>query len=400
MPWQEVTKMEEKKAFIWRAFDRKENFSQLCKEFGISTKTGYKWKERFKKDGLSGLTDQSRRPKKHSNQLSEEVICKIIRIKTTKPNWGPPKIRKVYERENPDSYLPSPATFERVLKRSGLTKRRKRVRRQVGDRISNRVEALRPNHVWTVDFKGWWYTPHGEKCEPLTVRDQYSRYILSIQILEKGNTYCVKKHFKELFKRYGLPEIIRSDNGVPFASAHGLYGLSNLSVWWLSLGIALDRIEPGRPSQNGAHERMHADIYRELEGKIQGDLKFHQAVFDTWRDEFNTERPHEAIEMQTPSELYVPSLRKFHGDVELTYPEGFHVRIVSNRGILYHKGRRIFLSNAFNGYRIGIEYIDMMSLAAYFGNWRIGTIDRINYLFTPNEEVISVKKRLTLLPMS
>lgn len=400
MPWQEVTKMEEKKAFIWRAFDSNENFSQLCKEFGISTKTGYKWKERFKKDGLSGLTDQSRRPKKHSNQLSEEVICKIIRIKTNKRNWGPPKIRKVYERENPDSYLPSPATFERVLKRSGLTKRRKRVRRKVGERISNRLEAVHPNHVWTVDFKGWWYTPHGERCEPLTVRDQYSRYILSIEILEKGNTYCVKKHFEKLFKRYGLPEIIRSDNGVPFASAHGLYGLSNLSVWWLSLGIALDRIEPGKPSQNGAHERMHADIYRELEGKIQGDLKFHQAVFDTWRDEFNTERPHEAIEMQTPSELYVPSLRKFHGDAELAYPEGFHVRIVSNRGILYHKGRRIFLSNAFNGYRIGIEYIDTMSLAVYFGNWRIGTIDRINYLFTPNEEVIRVKKRPTLLPMS
>jgi len=400
MPWQEVTKMEEKKEFILRAFDKNENFSQLCREFGISTKTGYKWKERFAKEGLPGLQDQSRRPKKHANQLSEQMICKIIRIKTTKPNWGPPKIRKVYERENPDSYLPSPATFERVLRRSGLTKRKKRVRRKVGERIANRVEALRPNHIWTVDFKGWWYNPHGEKCEPLTVRDQYSRYILSIQILEKGNTDCVKKHFEELFKRYGLPEIIRSDNGVPFASAHGMYGLSNLSVWWLSLGIALDRIEPGKPSQNGAHERMHADIYRELEGKIKGDLKFHQAVFDTWREEFNTERPHAAIAMKTPSQLYTPSARKFVGDIELSYPELFHIRIVSNRGMLYHHGRRIFLSNAFNGYKIGLQYIDAVSIAVFFGDWRIGTIERINYLFTPNEEVIRAKKKSALLPMS
>ena len=189
MPWIEVTKMEEKKAFILSAFDRNENFSQLCKEFGISTKTGYKWKERFKKNGLA---EESRRPKKHSQQLSEQVVCKIVRIKQAKPRWGAPKIRIVYGRENPDSYLPSAATFERVLRRSGLTKPRRRVRRRAGERLQNRVEAIRANHVWTVDFKGWWYTPHGEKCEPITVRDQYSRYILSIQILEKGDISCVK----------------------------------------------------------------------------------------------------------------------------------------------------------------------------------------------------------------
>lgn len=400
MPWTEVTKMEEKKAFILRAFDRNENFSQLCKEFGISTKTGYKWKERFKADGLAGLSEKSRRPNKHSQQLSEEIICKIVRIKTTKPNWGAPKIRVVYERENPDSYLPSPATFERVLRRSGLTKKRRRVRRRVGERIQNRVEAVRPNHVWTVDFKGWWYTPHGEKCEPITVRDQYSRYILSIQILEKGDISCVKRHFAELFKRYGLPEIIRSDNGVPFASPHGLYGLSQLSVWWLSLGISLDRIDPGKPAQNGAHERMHADMYRELEGEIKGDLKMHQAVFDTWRDEFNTERPHASLGMKTPSEFYEPSQRRFVGDVDLAYPADYNVRVVNTRGVIHHKGRRIFISNAFNGYRVGLCYAEGLKLDVYFANWRLGEIDRINYLFTPNQEVITGRRERKVLPMS
>jgi|JI10StandDraft_1071094.scaffolds.fasta_scaffold183252_1 putative transposase len=400
MPWIEVTKMEEKKAFILRAFDRNENFSQLCKEFGISTKTGYKWKERFKKNGLAGLAEESRRPKKHSQQLSEQVVCKIVRIKQAKPRWGAPKIRIVYGRENPDSHLPSAATFERVLRRSGLTKPRRRVRRRVGERIQNRVEAVRANHVWTVDFKGWWYTPHGEKCEPITVRDQYSRYILSIQILEKGDISCVKRHFAELFKRYGLPEFIRSDNGVPFASPHGLYGLSQLSVWWLSLGISVDRIDPGKPAQNGAHERMHADMYRELEGEIQGDLKMHQAVFDTWRDEFNTERPHASLGMKTPSEFYEPSKRRFVGDVELAYPADYNVRVVNTRGVIHHKGRRIFISNAFNGYRVGLRYAEGLKLDVYFANWRLGEIDRINYLFTPNQEVITGRRERKVLPMS
>jgi transposase InsO family protein len=296
--------------------------------------------------------------------------------------------------------LPSAATFERVLRRSGLTKKRRRVRRRVGERIQNRVEAVRANHVWTVDFKGWWYTPHGEKCEPITVRDQYSRYILSIQILEKGDISCVKRHFAELFKRYGLPEIIRSDNGVPFASPHGLYGLSQLSVWWLSLGISVDRIDPGKPAQNGAHERMHADMYRELEGEIQGDLKMHQAVFDTWRDEFNTERPHASLGMKTPSEFYEPSKRRYVGDIDLAYPADYHVRVVNTRGVIHHKGRRIFISNAFNGYRVGLCYAEGLKLDVYFANWRLGEIDRINYLFTPNQEVITGRRERKVLPMS
>jgi len=398
MAWKEVTIMEERKSFILRAFSKGVNFSELCREFGISTKTGYKWKERFLKEGFDGLADQSRRPKKNSSQLTEQMICQMIRIKTSWPNWGPPKIRKIYERENRGSYLPSVPTFERVLRRSGLTKKRRRVRRRVGERISNPVDAVRPNQIWTVDFKGWWYTSTGEKCEPLTVRDQYSRYILSITILEKGNIYCVKKHFEELFKRYGLPEMIRSDNGVPFASAHGIYGLSRLSVWWLSLGICLDRIAPGKPSQNGSHERMHADMYRELEGEIKGDLRMHQAAFDVWREDYNTERPHEAIGMQVPSDLYERSPRSFHGDVELAYPPEYQVRVVNSRGVIHHKGRRIFISNVFNGYKLGLKSVNVTIIEVYFANWKIGSINRSEYLFTPAESICTGSPEQKPLP--
>lgn len=400
MPWKEVTKMKEKIDFIGRALDPNENFTHVCKDFGISTKTGYKWKSRFETGGWSALAERSRRPRKNTKQLSEESICDIISIKTTKLRWGAPKIRKVYENLYPERFLPSVATFERILKRSGLTKRRKRIRRRSGERLKSRVEAKHPNHVWTVDFKGWWYTPNGEKCEPLTVRDQYSRYILSIQVLEKGNIYHVKKHFEELFKKYGLPQTIRSDNGAPFASAHGIYGLSRLAVWWLSLGIALDRITPGKPAQNGAHERMHADMYRELEGQVQGNLKKHQAAFNVWRDEFNTERPHEALEMRTPSDFYTPSPRRYVGDVEFAYPEEYHVRMVNDRGYTNHKGHRVFISNAFNGYKIGLRYSSEMKLDVFFGDWQMGQIDRTNYLFTPNQEDSSDKNVPKPLPMS
>jgi transposase InsO family protein len=400
MPWTEVTKMEERKEFILRAFDKNENFSQLCREFGISTKTGYKWKDRFMKEGLAGLLDQSRRPKKHSSQLTEQVICKMIQIKELKRKWGAPKIREIYRRENPHSYLPSIPTFERIFRRAGMTKRKKRIRRKTGERIQVRVRAERPNHVWTVDFKGWWYTTAGEKCEPLTVRDDFSKFILCIEILEKGNIDCVKREFQKIFKRYGIPEVIRSDNGVPFASAHGLFGLSQLSTWWLSLGISLDRIDPGKPAQNGSHERMHADMYRELEGEIKGDLKMHQAVFDVWRDEFNAERPHEALGMKMPAEIYVPSTRRYTGDVDFRYPNNHFIRIVNTRGVIHFKGRRIFISNAFNAYHVGLCSAPQLKIDVFFGDWKIGQIDRVNYVFTPNTEVFKSNPESEPLPMS
>jgi transposase InsO family protein len=232
MPWKEYLVMDQKKRFVLESLEGNVNFTKLCATYCISTKTGYKWKHRFLEYGFKGLEDLSKRPKTNPNRLTEDIILEIINIKIKKKNWGSRKIREIYA-------------------------------------------AKHPNHVWTVDFKGWWYTPDKEKVNPLTVRDEYSKYILCIKAMEKGDMACVYREIDSLFKIYGLPEIILSDNGPPFANMQSLLGLTKLSVWWLSLGISLDRIEPGSPHQNGAHERMHLDMSRELEGQIDGNLRVH-----------------------------------------------------------------------------------------------------------------------------
>lgn len=401
MPWKEVTKMEEKRAFVYRSLEGVDSFTELCREYGISTKTGYKWQKRFLEKGLAGLEELSRKPGGNPNRVDEETVCEIIRIKTNRPNWGAKKIHaifcRLYPQRKDDISVP---TVDRLLARSGLTKPRGQRRRRTGERLVLREKATHPNHIWTVDFKGWWYTMHAEKCEPLTVRDEYSKYILSIQVLERGNISNVKQHFAKLFRRYGLPEIIRSDNGTPFASSWGVFGLTKLSVWWLSLGISLDRIDPGKPAQNGGHERMHRDIRSELQGRIRGDLKLHQVYFAQWRDDFNNERPHEALDMKTPSELYVPSTRQYAGDVQPAYPDDFIVRLVNDRGYTNYKGHRIFIGNAFNGYHIGLRFMPGMCMEVYFGTLLLGHIDRTNYLFTPNQEENTGKSHAEPLPMS
>jgi len=382
MPWKEVNVMELKMAFIAKAFQKDVNFSELCTEYGISTKTGYKWKERFLEEGSAGLQDKSKRPLSSPKQLPEEVICEIIRIKQTKMNWGPKKIRSVYARNHPDRKTPSFSTFDRILKKAGFVTVRKRRRHINPERIQNRVVAEKPNDIWTVDFKGWWYTSERERCEPLTVRDDYSKYILSIAILKKGDISSVKFEFDRLFKAYGLPKMIKSDNGPPFASTQGLMGLTRLSAWWLSLGIKLDRIDPGSPYQNGAHERMHLDMKKELENKISGSLKLHQAVFEEWRKEFNEERPHESLGMRTPAMIYTKSNRKYDGVFDwLVYPEGFLCRRVNNRGYIYFKGRRVFITNALDGYHIGLKAITKTQMEVWFESNIIGSIDLNTFLF-------------------
>ena len=213
MPWKEVNAMDQKIEFVLKSFQKDTNFTLLCQEYGISTKTGYKWKERFFQDGMEGLNDKSTRPHNSPNQLSEETICELIRIKKLKMSWGAKKILAIYIRNHPNETIPSRATVERILKKAGFVELRKRRRYVHPERIQNRVEPERPNDVWTVDFKGWWYTAERERCEPLTVRDDFSKYILAITILEKGDITSVKREFEKLFKEYGLPKMIRADNG-------------------------------------------------------------------------------------------------------------------------------------------------------------------------------------------
>ncbi len=246
---------------------------------------------------------------------------------------GASKILQVYKNNHPGKFAPVRSTVENLFVRAGFTVPMKRKRNKTTNKIQIKVIPERPNQVWTVDFKGWWYTKHKEKCEPLTVRDEFSKYILDIRILDKGDTTHVKQAFEAIFKEYGLPEIIRSDNGPPFASSFNALGLSKLSVWWMSLRIKLDRIDPGCPYQNSSHERMHRDMKDELEGQIDGKLNEHQKVFDQWRVEFNTIRPHEALEMKTPSNVYVRSERIFEPeDVLIVYGKEYKSHMVNDRG--------------------------------------------------------------------
>src|SRR2546428_3549028 len=248
--------MGERMEFAVRAM-RTLNFRTLCQEYGICAKTGYKWKERFRGKGLDGMAEESRRPKSHSKQLAEEEVCEIVRLKLAHAAWGPRKIRELYLRRHGE--VASESTVKRVLERTGLTQKRRRRRAPEAGRLSNGREAAALNEVWTVDFKGWWR--NGDKrCEPLTVRDEYSRYLLEVRAMEDARSETVRKSFERIFERHGLPEAIRSDNGSPFASRQGPFGLSRLSAWWGGLGVGLERGRPGDPQDNAGHERVDQGI--------------------------------------------------------------------------------------------------------------------------------------------
>jgi len=354
-----------------------ENFRALCREYGISARVGYKWRDRFMAQGLCGMDDQSRRPHGCPRQLSEAEICGMVRIKERHRHWGAQKIREVYLRQHGQG--PSESSFKRVLERCGLTQKRKvRPARQTG-RIASGRKASAPNQVWTVDFKGWWHDREG-RCEPLTVRDEYSRYVLELRALPDARTATVQTCFERLFGEHGLPEAIRSDNGVPFASPNGLLGLSQLSVWWLALGIDLERSRPGCPQDNGGHERLHRDIARELEG-VQHEER--QAAFETWRREFNEERPHQALGMRLPAELYQPSARKWNGTPEqISYP-GMATRRVKKVGAICYENQRIFISQALAGWDLGLRYRSAEVTEVYFAQLLLGVLEIATAAFIP-----------------
>jgi transposase InsO family protein len=242
MPWKKSEPMEQRIEFALKALQSL-NFRVLCQEYGISAKTGYKWKERFLREGLGGMEERSRRPHGHAEQLTEEVVCEMVRLKLAHKSWGPRKIRELYRRSHQE--VASESSFKRVLEKAGLTKKRQRHQAREAGRIWAGRKGASSNEVWTVDFKGWWRS-WGKRCEPLTVRDEYSRYILELSAMEDARTERVRRSFERLFERHGLPQSIRSDNGSPFASAHGLLGLSRLSVWWVG-SWNRSRTGPPRP---------------------------------------------------------------------------------------------------------------------------------------------------------
>jgi transposase InsO family protein len=361
--------MNQRTEFVLRAM-KADNFRALCREYEISPKTGYKWRERFLEYGLSGLGELSRRPKSSPGGLAEAEVCEIIRLKQRHRYWGPRKIRKVYERFHEE--VPSESSFKRVLERAGWVEpRRLRARRPSGRLFSGR-KAQAPNEVWTVDFKGWWHVPGDKRCEPLTVRDEFSRYVLELRAMVNAQSQTVRVCFERLFEQHGVPGAMRSDNGAPFASDQGVLGLSRLSAWWVVLGIDLERGRPGCPQDNGGHERLHLDVERELRGQ---DLVGQQAGFDEWRKTFNQERPHEALGMKCPAELYKGSERKYEGTPEDLEYKGMESRKVAKWGSISWGSRLIFISGALAGWSVGLEPWKEGQYNVWFGRLLLGQLE-------------------------
>jgi transposase InsO family protein len=398
MPWKETKMIDERMNFSLKSLQEGVNFSDLCAEYGISRKTGYKWRERYMKEGAVGLHDLSRKPANSPNQLSEALMCQIVKLHERHKKWGPKKIRVLLLKDVAFAAdAPSESSLKRVFERCGWTRKRPRRQHQEVGRISSDTRAKGNNDVWTVDFKGWWRTGDQERCEPLTVRDEHSRYVLIAQPMARSNTESVKAVFEKLFESYGLPKAIRSDNGSPFASSNAILGLSRLSAWWLSLGISLERGRPGKPQDNGGHERMHRDIAAEVQACAQGTLAEQVAALELWRQTFNTVRPHESLGMKTPAELYTVSERKFEETPhDIVYP-GMIARRVSKSGYISYETHKIPISTAVSGWSVGLKPVDNDHLEVYFAAQYLGQIELSTLSLlagaSPSEQGESITKK-------
>lgn len=365
--------MDERLRFVARLLEG-EQMSHMCREFGISRKTGYKIFERYKEGGPEGLTDRSRRPVRYANQLPAQVEAQILRFKRDKPHWGARKIRELLVRKLAHEVrVPAKSTIHAVLDRHGLVEPMGRPRRRAaGTALSS---GRTPNELWCVDYKGEFVLGNRRYCYPLTVTDHASRYLLLCEALESTREDLAFTAFARLFEERGLPAAIRSDNGVPFAAPNALFNLSRLSVWWLRLGIAIERIKPGHPQQNGRHERMHLTLKKETTRPPGMNSLQQQAKFDAFRDEFNAERPHEALGMKFPAEVYVPSTRPYRGLPEIAYP--FHDRQVDVTAcgrICLHR-KKINLSLVFAGQTLGIKEVEDGIWLVSFMHYDLGYID-------------------------
>lgn len=372
MPFTERTKMDEKLKFVSR-FLEGETISSLCREFGVSRVTGHKIIERYKESGVEAFTDRSKRPYRQANKLPFQVEQLIVHLKTEKPTWGAPKIRERLITLFPEVPTPAKSTVHAVLDRNGLVNKKRRSRGKLqGTALTQTNE---PNDLWCTDYKGEFMMGNHKYCYPLTVTDYASRFLICCEGLESTKERMAFTVFDRLFKEYGLPKGIRSDNGVPFASAHAIYGLSRLAVWWLRLGITIERIKPGNPQQNGRHERMHLTLKKAVTRPPGLNLIKQQNMFDDFIEEFNHERPHEALGMKTPSEFYKPSDRVYRGLPELEYPMHDKTITVTECGRICLHTKKINFSQVFAGQKVGVKEIEDRIWQLSFMNYHLGYFD-------------------------
>jgi transposase InsO family protein len=376
MPWKETHVMEERLKFVAQYSDGTWQMAELCRAFGISRRTGYKIVRRYREEGVSGLSDRSRAPLHHPNAVSPALRDEILLLRDAHGTWGPRKLRAHLAREKPGLPWPAVSTVGEILKRAGKVKPRRRGRR--GRSVPSEQpfgDSKDPNDVWCADHKGWFRTRDGRRCEPLTISDAVSRYLVSCLALS-GTTWSeAYPVFERAFLEYGLPLAIRTDNGSPFASK-GIGGLTRLAVWWIRLGIVPQRIQPGRPDQNGRHERMHRTLKAETCHPPQSNHRTQQKAFDCFRKEYNQVRPHEALSDRPPAEFYLPSPRAYPATLpEVEYPAHFEIRRVRTNGSIKWKGAYYFLSEALRGQTVGLMSISEDRWEIHFGRVALGVLN-------------------------
>lgn len=374
MAWTKVLPMDERLRFIFEAQLNLWTITELCKRYGISRKTGYKWLNRFDQQGLDGLGERSRAPKHCPHRSADQVVKRVVAERKRHPRWGPKKIAEAIKRAGTDFSVPAASTIGEILKRHGLVKRRRRRRGALRRWPKTLTQPKRANHVWGVDFKGWFRTGNGLRCDPLTASDLYSRFVLDCRALKAQTVQLVQPVFDTIFTDYGLPEVIRVDNGAPFGSI-GPCGLTRLSVWWVQLGIRVEFIEPGHPEQNAVHERMHRTLKDDTCCPPKWTHNAQQRRFDQWRNEFNHERPHEALKMCCPAEVYQASAIVYDRQPKpFCYPGHFELRRVKKAGQIVLHGVDRFIGRAFRGINVGLEPIRSDQFLVHAGPLVIGMI--------------------------
>lgn len=366
--------MNEKVKFIAAQQAEEFTISELCRQFNISRKTGYKIISRYNEESLDGLKPRSRAHHNHPDQVDKEATKILLNVKKRYSKWGPKKIKRWLKQEHPKQYCPAASTIGDIFKRNGLVKPRK-IRAKAPPYTKPFLSCTVPNRVWSADFKGQFKLGSGQVCYPLTITDNYSRFLLGCKALYHPKGKPVMKHFEVIFKEYGLPDAIKTDNGTPFASP-GLGGLSKLSIWWLKLGIKPERIKPGCPEQNGRHERMHRTLKEATVMPASQNLQAQQRAFNRFREEFNFERPHEGINWRRPGNLYKRSNREYPNKLlQIEYGKSYEVRYVRSNGQIKWNGAKFFISESLYGEPIGLKEIDDGIWGVYYARLKLGNLN-------------------------
>jgi putative transposase len=396
MPWRETCAMTERLRFVTFAEEGEETMAALCRRFGISRKTGYKLLARYAAEGLEGLSDRSHAAHHRPHAVSEVIERRILELRAARPTWGPRKLRARLREIDAATAWPATSTMGDILRRHGLVVPRRRRVVTPADTLPF-ADCAGPNDTWCLDYKGWFRTGDGRRCDPLTISDAYSRYLLRCQAVRQADTRCARPLIEATFREYGLPRAIRSDNGPPFAS-RGVGGLSRLSVWWIRLGIRPERITPGRPSENGRHERMHSTLKRDACQPPASSGRAQQLRFDAFRRVYNDERPHEAIDDATPSTIYRPSPRPYPARLpDIVYPDHWQIRMVRHAGDIKWRGERLFVGEALFGEPVGLEECDGGAWRLHFGPVFLGTINHAGELkhdAAPRRRRVALRSRM------